>query len=129
MVAMPTLPIDSPATYTVNTGTALPRRCFGEEPPELNTNLMPVRYVDQFGMCQICALHCPVFTEPQSARLWRTACGRTACALCYQFERTRNAVRRVRANTIHHFAFMRQLEAMSTTQQPSWRMIQGFCSR
>ena len=34
------------------------------------------------------------------------------CALCYQFDRTRNSVRRLRSNTIHYYNIMKQLEQM-----------------
>ena len=51
-------------------------------------------------------------TEPQPARLWRMACGRNACALCYQFDRKAQQVRRLGTNTIHHVFFMKQLEQM-----------------
>ena len=106
---MAMLPVDLPESFIV-TGEGLPRACFGEQQHDTgmpNELPLPRRYVEQFGTCEVCSRHCPVFTEPQPARLF----DRT-CALCYQFDRTRNAVRRLRANTIHYYNVMKQLEHM-----------------
>ena len=105
--AVKTLPAFLPEPFIV-TSKALPRECFGE--PQNDDG---VRYVEQVeGICEVCSLHCPVMTEPQPARLWRMTCGRKACALCYQFDRTAQQVRRLGTNTIHHIFFMKQLEQM-----------------
>ena len=95
-----------PTSFIANDG-GLPRTCFGEpgQQPE-------AMFVASFGMCQVCAKHCPVLTEPQPARSWRMACGRNACALCYQFEKTRNVARKLRTNTVHHYHVMKQLELL-----------------
>ena len=115
---MAMLPVDLPESFIV-TGEGLPRACFGEQQHDTgmpNELPLPRRYVEQFGTCEVCSMHCPIFTEPQPARLWRLTVGpcegRRACALCYQFDRTRNAVRRLRPNTIHYYNLMQQLEHM-----------------
>jgi hypothetical protein len=101
------MPGESPQSF-VCTGEGLPRSCFGEIGQRED-----VRFVAaNTGRCEVCSTHCPTFTEPQPARLWRLACGRKACALCYQFEKTRNAARRLRTNTIHYYNVMKQLELL-----------------
>ena len=101
-IMMAMLPVDLPETFIV-TDEGLPCACFGEQQHDTG-----VRYVEQFGMYEAFSLHCPTCTEPQPARLWRMTCGRKACALCYPFNRARNAVRKLRANTIHYYNVMRQ---------------------
>ena len=106
---MAMLPVYLPESFIV-TGEGLPRALFGEQQHDTgmpNELPLPRRYVEQFGSCEVCSMHCPIFTEPQPARLF----DRT-CALCFQFDRTRNAARRLRANTIHYYNVMRQLEHM-----------------
>ena len=95
-----------PTSFIANDG-GLPRTCFGEpgQPQEVPPGSL-------FGMCEVCSKHCPMFTEPQRARLWKMACGRRACALCYQFDKTRNAARKLRINTDHYFHVMRSLELL-----------------
>ena len=95
-----------PTSFIANDG-GLPRTCFGEplQPQEMPPGSL-------FGMCEVCSKHCPMFTEPQRARLWKMACGRRACALCYQFDKTRNAARKLRINTDHYFHVMRSLELL-----------------
>ena len=77
-------------------------------------DVFPCRWVPgaDVGMCYICSEHCPELTDPQPQRLWRLSSGRMACALCYQFERTRNAARRVRTSTCHYRNIMVTLQQM-----------------
>ena len=69
-------------------------------------------------MCQVCSMHCLAFTEPAPTRLLQLTCGRRACALCYQFERTRCAARRIRRESNTYYLVMRELrklEALSSS--------------
>ena len=98
------LPAELPQSFICDSKFGgLPPECFGEpdDPP------LPRRWVENFGTCVACAIHCDTFTMPQPCRLFDQK-----CSLCWQFDRTRNAVRRLRPGTIHQYNFMKQLEQM-----------------
>ena len=57
-------------------------------------------------------MHCMAFTEPAPARLLQLTRGRRVCTLCYQFERTRCAARRIRRNTNAYYKVLRDLRQM-----------------
>ena len=71
------------------------------------------RYVEESGMCQVCSMHCMPFTKPAPTRLLElTPGGRRACALCYQFERTRCAARKIRRESNTYYLVMRELRKL-----------------
>ena len=89
-----------------------------DEPPSFINreahDVFPSRWMPgaDVGMCYICFEHCPEQTEPQPQRSWRLSSGRMACALCYKFERTRNAARRVSTSTCYYRNIMVTLQQM-----------------
>ena len=128
------MPVDAPRSFVVRC-PPLPDDAFGPPADRLQRAASSTdqqrdiyaRYVEESGMCQVCSMHCLAFTEPAPTRLLQLTCGRRACALCYQFERTRCAARRIRRNTNTYYRVMRELRKLKRFVQ-AWSPMIHRCS-